>query len=207
MHLIPPQKQMQFLYRRAAGPDDFPWHEDKPPRLLEHAIASKAERGRALDLGCGSGLYTVYLAQQGFDVTGVDFVADAIGMARERAAAAGVAVDLVQADVLEWESQSGFDLVLDRGMLNLLSARDVAEYRRRLFRWLEPDGDFVLDHALKRRPRDWRPIGPIKRREAEILALFEPELELRERERFATRVPLPVGPWLFFGVYWFHRPA
>jgi SAM-dependent methyltransferase len=56
---------MRFLYRQAAGPDDFPWHEDKPPRLLEEAIASRPKRGRALDVGCGSGFYTVYLARQG----------------------------------------------------------------------------------------------------------------------------------------------
>jgi SAM-dependent methyltransferase len=204
--MISPQKQMQFLYRRAAGPDDFPWHEDKPPRLLEEAIASKPKRGRALDVGCGSGFYTVYLARQGFDVIGVDFVPEAIGMARERAAAAGVDVQLVEADVLQWESDGQFDLVLDRGMLNLLRARDVSEYRRRLLGWLSPDGDYVLDHALKRRPRDWRPIGPTRRREADIVAMFEPDLELRGHERFAARVPLPVGPWLFFGVYWFHRP-
>ena len=106
MPLISPRKQMQFLYRRAAGPDDFPWHEDKPSRLLEEAIASRPTKGRALDLGCGSGFYTVHLAQQGFEVTGVDFVPDAIAMARERATAAGVAVELVEADVLEWESPS-----------------------------------------------------------------------------------------------------
>ena len=150
MPLISPRKQMQFLYRRAAGPDDFPWHEDKPTRVLEEAVASRPTRGRALDLGCGSGFYTVYLAQQGFEVTGVDFVSDAIAMARERATAAGVAVELVEADVLEWESPSTFELVLDRGMLNLLRAGDVAEYRRRLFHWLAPGGDYVLDHALKR---------------------------------------------------------
>jgi len=207
MPLISPRKQMQFLYRRAAGPDDFPWHEDKPMRLLEEAVASRPTKGRALDLGCGSGFYTVHLAQQGFEVTGVDFVSDAIAMARERATAAGVAVELVEADVLEWESPSTFELVLDRGMLNLLRAGDVAEYRRRLFHWLAPGADYVLDHALKRRPRDWRPIGPTKRSEAEILALFEPDLELRAHERFAARVPLPVGPWLFFGVYWFRRPG
>ena len=116
MPLISPRKQMQFLYRRAAGPDDFPWHEDKPTRLLEETVASRPTRGRALDLGCGSGFYTVYLAQQGFEVIGVDFVPDAIAMARERATAAGVAVELVEADVLEWESRSTFELVLDRGM-------------------------------------------------------------------------------------------
>ena len=70
MPLISPRKQMQFLYRRAAGPDDFPWHEDKPSRLLEEAVASRPTKGRALDLGCGSGFYTVHLAQQGFEVTG-----------------------------------------------------------------------------------------------------------------------------------------
>lgn len=206
-NVISPEKQMSFLYRRAAGPDDFPWHDAGPPRLLEQAVASKPNGGRALDLGCGSGFYTVSLARQGFDVTGVDFIPEAIRMARERAVAAGVDVQLVEADLLQWQPEGAFDLVLDRGTLNLLRPSDVPEYRRRLLRWLAPDGEYVLDHALKRHPLDWRPIGPNRRRHEEILAMFESDLELRDHEHLVERVPLPVGPRLHFGVYWFHRPS
>ena len=46
--------------------------------------------GRALDVGCGTGRDACYLAGRGWQVTGVDIVAAAIGRARRRAAASGV---------------------------------------------------------------------------------------------------------------------
>jgi 2-polyprenyl-3-methyl-5-hydroxy-6-metoxy-1,4-benzoquinol methylase len=55
--------------------------------------------GRALDVGCGSGIWAVKLAQRGWDVTGIDFVPKAVRRARRRAEEAGVEVNFVQGDV------------------------------------------------------------------------------------------------------------
>jgi methylase of polypeptide subunit release factors len=74
--------------------------------------------GRALDLGCGSGIWAVELAKRGWDVTGVDFVPKAIRRARERAAAAEVDVRLVEGDVTRLEEAgvgSGVSLLVDFG--------------------------------------------------------------------------------------------
>ena len=46
--------------------------------------------GRALDLACGSGEFSVWLARRGVDVVGVDISPTAIAQARELAAASGV---------------------------------------------------------------------------------------------------------------------
>jgi cyclopropane fatty-acyl-phospholipid synthase-like methyltransferase len=197
---------MEFIYGRAKGPDDLPWHEDEAPRELEQAVAAKPNRGRALDVGCGSGFWSVFLARQGFDVTGVDFLPEAVRMARERADAEGVEVNLVEADLLRWDPEGTFELVMDRGTLNLIDSDDMPEYRGRLLRWLAPDGEYFLGHAIKRHPLDWRPIGPRRRKHEEIVAFFEPDLELREYEHMTRKVPLPVGPTLRIGSYWFHRP-
>lgn len=53
--------------------------------------------GRALDLGCGTGTDAIYLAGQGWEVTGVDFVPEAIETARTRARAAGSTASFVAA--------------------------------------------------------------------------------------------------------------
>ena len=45
--------------------------------------------GRALDLGCGTGTDSIYLAQQGWHVTGIDMVPEALAIARRHAAGAG----------------------------------------------------------------------------------------------------------------------
>jgi cyclopropane fatty-acyl-phospholipid synthase-like methyltransferase len=74
--------------------------------------------GRSLDLGCGTGTNTIYLAQKGWDATGVDFVPRAIATAKKKAGAAGVSPKLVVGDVTrltELGIGSGYNLLLDLG--------------------------------------------------------------------------------------------
>lgn len=67
--------------------------------------------GTAIDLGCGEGRNAVWLAEQGWDVTGIDFSAVALSAARELAAQAGVTVAWEQADVTQWAPEHAYDLV------------------------------------------------------------------------------------------------
>jgi SAM-dependent methyltransferase len=83
----------------------------EPNRFLV-AEAEDLRPGRALDLACGAGRNAVWLAQQGWRVTGVDFSDVALENARQLAAERGVEVELIQADVREWEPPgAAFDLV------------------------------------------------------------------------------------------------
>lgn len=68
--------------------------------------------GRALDLACGQGRNAVWLAQQGWDVTAVDFSASALGKGRALAAERGVEVAWIEADVVHWQPPEDlYDLV------------------------------------------------------------------------------------------------
>jgi methylase of polypeptide subunit release factors len=72
------------MYRRGA-----PW-EGPPRQELAELVTSGTltpqalPPGRAIDLGCGSGTNAIFLAEHGFDVTGVDFSAVALAKARKR---------------------------------------------------------------------------------------------------------------------------
>jgi len=76
-------------------------------------IAAEMTPGKALDLGCGEGQNSVWLAQRGWVVTAVDHAPGAIAAARDHAAAAGVdgTIVFVVADIAEWAPASRFDLV------------------------------------------------------------------------------------------------
>ncbi len=68
--------------------------------------------GRALDLACGEGRNAVWLAERGWEVTGVDFAEVALEKARGLAAARGVEATWVHADLLEYDAPGeAFDLV------------------------------------------------------------------------------------------------
>jgi SAM-dependent methyltransferase len=84
----------------------------EPNRFLV-AETSGLTPGRALDLACGEGQNTVWLATLGWTVTGVDYSEVAIAKARARAAREGVDAEFVCADLLEYEAEpNSFDLVL-----------------------------------------------------------------------------------------------
>ncbi|MGE0026092.1 MAG: class I SAM-dependent methyltransferase [Thermoleophilia bacterium] len=70
----------------------------EPNRFLAEELAGLPP-GRALDLACGEGRNAIWLARQGWDVTGVDFSGVAIEKAGRMAAEAGVSARFVRADL------------------------------------------------------------------------------------------------------------
>jgi SAM-dependent methyltransferase len=202
------KKVMNSMYAKATSPADLPWHQAEPHKMLVDAVKSRPAGGRALDIGCGAGTFSVYLAKHGFEVTGIDMIAKAIDIARAHARAADVDVTFVEADALAWDAPSPFDLVLDSGCLHSLIGGGPARYRDRLYSWLAPGGDYILGHWARRHALDWRPMGPRRRTRRVLVELFAPELrEHAHVEELMTGVPLPFGPTVLGLGIWFKRPA
>ena len=195
---------MQRFYRKAEGrPERLPWHQETPPEILRRALAARGSKGRALDVGCGAGVYSVWMAEQGMDVTGIDLFPEAIAMSRERAAAHGVSPTFIQTDLFTWTPDAPFDLVFDSGCLHSLVGGSIPAYKAQVLRWLRPGGDYVLTHWGKRHALDWRPIGPRRRSIETITRIFAPELALRETEVTDFDAPMPFGPVVRGVGYWF----
>ena len=90
--------------------DELLWSAE-PNRFLVAEVGDMRP-GRALDLACGEGRNAVWLAERGWDVTGVDFSAAGLDKARRLAGGRGVSVRWIQADLTEWEPEPGaYDLV------------------------------------------------------------------------------------------------
>ncbi|BBZ47824.1 class I SAM-dependent methyltransferase [Mycobacterium parmense] len=89
--------------------------------------------GSALDLGCGTGDTSIYLAERGWTVTGVDYVSQALDKARAKARAAKASINFVRADVTRLSQAglgTGFRLVVDNGCLHNMSDADREAYVR-----------------------------------------------------------------------------
>jgi len=114
-------------YRLAYSIGFHPWEDaetepgfvDKITDLFSREeLGREPPYGRALDLGCGSGIWGVQLAKRGWQVTGVDNVDKAIDRARERISNAGVGMHIVKGDVTQLQEAdvgADFRLVLDSG--------------------------------------------------------------------------------------------
>jgi 2-polyprenyl-3-methyl-5-hydroxy-6-metoxy-1,4-benzoquinol methylase len=121
----------------------------------------------ALDLGCGTGDTSIYLANHGWQVTGVDFVARAVDKARAKAAANTAAVTFAQADVTRLSSEgigSNFGLIVDNGCLHGMSDVDRDAYVREVTAVAAPDARLLI---VGFSPGTTRPVRGIDQAEVE----------------------------------------
>ncbi|UFU07479.1 class I SAM-dependent methyltransferase [Ruania halotolerans] len=89
-------------------------HWSGNPNTQLVAEVSGLTPGTALDVGCGEGGDVIWLAQQGWQVTGADFSANGLARAAHHADAAGVAerVDFWQVDARAFQAEGRqYDLV------------------------------------------------------------------------------------------------
>jgi SAM-dependent methyltransferase len=154
-------------------------------------------RGRALEIGCGTGTNAIWLAQQGFEEAATDLSKIAIVRARDKAAAAGVALELVVADALVDPLPPGpFDLVFDRGCFHVFDA--AAERRRfaeQVASVLEPGGRWLsLVGSTDGPPRD---TGPPRRSARDLVGAVEDHFEILSLEavHFAAHLDAQPRAW------------
>jgi len=118
---------MSFWWQLAYLIGFKPWDSGVPPPELTLVVEGPEALppGRALDLGCGAGTNVVYLAQHGWEATGVDLVARALRRARERAATAKVSPRFIKGDVTRLDELGvggGHRLFLDLGCFHTIPA-------------------------------------------------------------------------------------
>ena len=164
-----------------------PWETGQPSAELARVIAEeKITPCRVIELGCGSGINAVWLAQQGFDVTALDFNELAIAKARRRADEAGCSVRFVQADVLDFdEPYEPFPFFFDRGCYHAVRDPGAAAYVRTLQKLTSPGSRGLILTGNAREPHV---PGPPVVSEEQLHAELEPAFKIvRLREfRFDT---------------------
>ena len=111
----------------------IPWDRTSTPTIIKAMQAGPGmfKPGRALDLGCGSGRESLYLAQHGWQVTGVDGEQRALARAQKRATAAGATVEWVHGDVTrlrEANVTGPFEFLVDSRCFHSMTDRERARY-------------------------------------------------------------------------------
>lgn len=138
------REQMERIYRDVLL-ENIPWNLSGPPRLLVKLIEIEEIRlCKAVDLGCGAGNYAVWLAKQGFDVTGIDISRLAIDYARKLAAHEGVTCRFEVADLLDdvTEFNASFELAYDWEVLHHIFPENRERYLDNVHSILRPEGNY-----------------------------------------------------------------
>jgi SAM-dependent methyltransferase len=150
---------------------DIPWHEDPQfwvglregifdQQLWENADTEVTQlltmvglpaAAAVLDIPCGPGRHLVPLARRGLQLCGVDLSHAYLAEAGQRAAAAGVSVELVQGDMRRFVRPASFDLAIcmytSFGYFS--EPQDDVTMLQNLYRSLRPAGHLVLELVTK----------------------------------------------------------
>lgn len=129
----------------------------KNPNEQVVALASiLRERGarRVLDLGCGAGRHTVYLAREGFEVSALDIAENGLGHTREWLARENLSAELAQSDISHIPHPAGFfDAVISIYVIYHKTYAGMQQVVAEIHRVLKPGGLALISLQS---PRGWR---------------------------------------------------
>jgi cyclopropane fatty-acyl-phospholipid synthase-like methyltransferase len=138
MTTVPDRTTFEAMYAGQA-----PWDIGKPQKPFIDVADRIA--GSILDAGCGTGDTALFFAGRGCQVTGLDFIEEAIERARQKSTDQGVPATFLVMDALmlkDWPER--FDNVIDSGLFHVFSDEDRRPYVEGLATVLKPGGKLFL---------------------------------------------------------------
>ena len=162
--------------------EKIPWIYEKPPEVLVDLINNGTIKPcGALDLGCGVGNYALYLASQGFQVTGIDISKTAIEIAQEKAQKLKVDCNFVVADVFGELSDIGinFDFIYDWELLHHIFPEKRKNFLKNVHNLLNPGGIY-LSVSFSVKDPSFGGVGKYRKTPVGTVLYFSSEYELEK---------------------------
>ncbi|MDR3595638.1 MerR family transcriptional regulator [Clostridium sp.] len=105
---------------------------------------------RVLDLGCGMGRHSLYLLQQGFDVTACDISRKGLEVTKKKASKAGFKIDITCCDMRELPFKDNmFDAILCVWVSGHGNLQDMKKHASEMLRVVKSNGIIFVDYPSK----------------------------------------------------------
>jgi SAM-dependent methyltransferase len=145
------------------------WDIGRPQRAFVEVAEAGLVRGPVLDVGCGTGELSLFLARRGHEVLGIDLAPRAIQQARQKAHWRRIPASFLVWDALELaglaERGLSFRTVVDCATFHVFTDEQRERYVAGLARVLEPGGAFFLVGDARSDPTRGYGIAPDEIRE------------------------------------------
>jgi cyclopropane fatty-acyl-phospholipid synthase-like methyltransferase len=166
-----------------------PWDIGRPQgvfvQLVEKGLLHESP---VLDVGCGTGENSLFLAAKGFDVTGIDSAPRAIEKAKRKAKERNLKAKFLVHDAFDLKTLGRtFPTVIDNGLFHVFGDRERVRFRNQLHTMMRPGGTYFMMCFSEKEPTDWG--GPRRVTKEEIRETFAPpKFRIRSIEdaRFET---------------------
>ncbi len=165
--------------------NDTPWEINRPDHnLIDFVTSLPVPVGSAIDLGCGTGDNSIWLAAHGFQVTGCDLSDIALDQARAKAKRAKVQCTFYQGDFMQGAPPgSPFTFAFDRGCFHTFEVPAIwRRFAARVAGILEDNGQWLSLIGNKDEDRGDRE-GPPKLSASQVTLAVEPFFEIISLKR------------------------
>ncbi len=155
--------------------EELGWELGKPrPILIEYAERGLIPKGKALDLCCGAGTNTVYLAQSGLEVAGTDISKTALEIAEKKAHKAKVNINLLNASFIDLPfNDEEFNFVFDMGCFHHVEVEKRTKFIAGIHQVLKEGGTYMLTCFSYKNGAGWNHFN-----RQQIIDLFSGHFEL-----------------------------
>lgn len=133
---------------------DAPWNRGVHSPALEETLSRLSRRGRALVPGCGQGHDARFLAEQGWEVVGIDFAPAALAEARSREGTPRVGYEEADFLALSEKFSGTFDLIWEHTCFCAIPPERRSDYVQSAHRALKPGGKLLGIFFLQTGPLD-----------------------------------------------------
>ncbi|MBA7490342.1 Release factor glutamine methyltransferase [subsurface metagenome] len=159
-------KNIWEKYYQETPLEKIPWQKTQADYFLKLLNSGKLGKGKALDLGCGTGKKSIALAKKGFNVTGIDISPTAIRYAKKNAKKEKVKIKFYakNATNLSFLGNKKFDFILDWANLHGIPKSQRKRYIAEIIKHTKKEGKFLLRCFSKREIKKKfarRQMGPI----------------------------------------------
>jgi cyclopropane fatty-acyl-phospholipid synthase-like methyltransferase len=185
-------------YRERYKSGDTPWDVGQPDFNLIEVVTKKPIPGcKVLDIGCGTGDNSIWLARNGFQIIGTDTSQMALKKAKEKSSKANVECDFKLVDFIKNKIEGApFGFVFDRGCFHSFSSEnDRRRFAKNVATHLEKSGLWltIVGNADEHRHDP----GPPQRSAGDIVFAVEPYFEILSltSSHFGSNRPNPPRAW------------
>ncbi len=170
------------LYESAYENPFAVWTKNRTPKRLRALIETgRIKPCKTIDIGCGEGFYSIYLAKRGFEVTGIDISSRAIEYAKENAMKHGVKINFLSMDIADLSGlNDGFDFVLEWSFMHGIPPAERAEYVKNVAGLLNKDGTYLSVCFNEQSPEWGGPGRKVRGTPAGMEVYHSSQNELRE---------------------------
>ena len=162
--------------------NEIPWNIETPPDVLTKLVESgEVKSCKTIDIWCGTGNYSIYLASVGFDITGIDISPTAIKIAKENAKKKGIKCSFLVVNALGNlnKIKSTYDFAYDWELLHHIFPEQRKIYIKNVYELLNPGAKY-LSVCFSEKDSGFGGSGKYRKTRLGTILYFSSKNELRE---------------------------